>query len=484
MAFKVFFNGYDLSKYLNVVWGFSRDIISDRTNTVQKVGNNSGSILLDSTIESKTIKMPFIMLNKNLDTIDKLAKILNVSEEKELVFEDQTDRIFFAIPTGSIDFDELRNSGKGTINWLVTDSHSHAAQSTKVDNFSNSSSPTNTVKFFNNGTDKTPIKVSAEMLSDNGFLGLTLGNRFYQIGNPQEVDGTYFDNSEELVKGDPMPTSNQGEINKPNFEVIPPEQGNLKLGGTIGTNQWKQLFADGFGDDSYEGPHGPSITFKLPADSSKKEGSKDFEFRWHSAFRPTNLNQLGEMTATIHDESGRALASMAFNNLTTLTTDTTVRFDINGKSYFNQVIPNMPKGFEGHAKIIKSGNQFTFAWFNLKPMTFICNELAESKAYYVSFSFLKWKDYSPIEIMGIINWNFRKNFTDFNNIPNFFQNGDVLTLDSESNQLKINELTDWDRVDIGSQPLLADVGENELKIINSDWAKIPKVSVEFRERWL
>ena len=45
----------------------------------------------------------------------------------------------------------------------------------------------------NDGTKPVPINVKATMKSDNGYLGLTLDDRFYQIGHPEEVDGKKYE---------------------------------------------------------------------------------------------------------------------------------------------------------------------------------------------------------------------------------------------------------------------------------------------------
>lgn len=36
------------------------------------------------------------------------------------------------------------------------------------------------------------------MKSENGYLGLTLDDRFYQIGHPEEVDGVSYEASDRL----------------------------------------------------------------------------------------------------------------------------------------------------------------------------------------------------------------------------------------------------------------------------------------------
>ena len=485
LKLKVMYNGMELSKYLYVVAdGFDRSVIGDRTNTTVKVGHAVGETFLDTTKGMRKITMPFY-INKDIpDALEKIAQIVNVEEPKQLIFGDEPDWYYSAIVDGTLSFTRLEREGSGIITWLVPDMYKHAVENTT---YSNDGVNKNQILFNNNSNTSTPVTITAKMRSDNGFLGLALNGRAYQVGNPTEVNGVHYDKSEILIPGDMIPNPSTGELNKAGFEVIPPDQGALKMGGNIVMNNDRNMYASGFGDDSFKGPHGPAITYELPVDSFGNKGSKNFEFRWHAGFgNVANDNQkVGQLCATVHDKKGKTLCSIAYNDLTQVKTDFTIRYDINGKKYYEQDIKELPNGFNGHAYVIKSGSQFTFRWNYLKPVTFICDELKDAEACYISFSYLKWMNVPTPAYMGIVNWNFRKNMTNlYRDVPNYFKKGDVVVLDSELNKLTINGFADWDRVDIGSKPLLANVGDNTLGIVTSEWATMPEVTVSYQERRL
>lgn len=479
-------------KYLdNIIEGFSTLSVSGRELlprdvTTQKVGNLDGEIFMDSTHPVRDINVKF-----KLESIDaanfrqqfnKLQQIID-QPQIELSFHDDDSVYFIGTHTSTDDVPDGRLNVVGTISFECSDPKAHS----KTERTATNNGTTDTITFTNNGTDSTPITVTAKMKSDNGFLGLALNGRAYQVGNPTEVDGTHYDKSETLIPGDPMPNPSTGELNKAGFEVIPPTQGALKMGGNVVMNNDRNMYASGFGDDSFKGPHGPAITYELPADSFGNKGSQNFTFRWHAGFgNVANDNQkVGQLCATVHDKDGKALCSIAYNDLTQVKTDLNIRYDINGKKYYEQDIKELPNGFNGHAYVIKSGNQFTFCWNYLKPVTFICDELKDAKAYYISFSYLKWMDVPTPPYFGVVNWNFTKNLTNlYRDVPNYFKKGDVVVLNSERNELTINGFADWDRVDIGSRPLLANVGDNTLGIVMSEWATMPEVTVNYQERWL
>lgn len=482
-------NGVYLDK---AVSGFTTLSVSGRELlpreiTTHKVGNADGEVFMDTTHPTREIDVKFKLESNTPEDFRKqfyLLEQLIDQPEAELSFNDDNSVYFIGTHIQTDDMPEGRLNVMGTMTFQCSDPKAYS----KTEKTATNNGTANTITFTNNGTDSTPVTVTAKMKSDNGFLGLALNGRAYQVGNPTEVDGTHYDKSETLILGDPMPDPSTGELNKAGFEVIPPTQGKLKQGGSVKLDDGDgNMLPNGFGDTSYKGPHGPSITYALPADSFGNKGSKNFEFRWHAGFGNflNDYGKVGQLAATIHDKDGKAMCSIAYNDLNQQKTEFVVRYDINGKQYYENNIRELPDGFTGHAYVIKSGAQFTFCWNYLKPVTFICNELKDTEAYYVSFSFLQWEDVAVPPYFGIVNWNFRKNMTDlFLDTPNYFKKGDVVVLDSARNELTINGFADWDRVDIGSRPLFANVGDNTLGIVMSEWATMPEVTVNYRERWL
>lgn len=477
--FNVFFNGQELTKLMTVTVGFNRGVIAERTNTTEKVGNSKGVIFMDTTLGAKTIDMPFVVLKNKLENCMKIASILNVDSPQELTFSDQPDIVYYAMPDGAVDYDDIYRHGKGTIKWLVPDGHSYSKTEKTVTN----NGTAKTITFTNNGTDKTPVNVTLKMLSDNGFVGLALNGRYYQIGNPTEVDGINLNKSELLVKGDPMPDVSTGELNKVGFEVMP-DMANYTQTGTVKKESNGQFTAN-YGSGTKG--HGPSITFKLPNDSEGHWGAKNYTFRWHGTFGSEymDFSSVGQICTTLHDKNGKALASMTYSDLSQQQVDFNVKYCINGKEYFSGSVDKNKIDFTGHAYIIKNGAKFTFRDSANPAKTYNCDEIKDSEVCYVSFAFMQWSTVKLPTFISLVNWNFTKDFiNEFKDTPNYFKAGDTVVLDSLSNKVYINGFVDWDRVDIGSKPLLANVGDNTLGVVTSDWAKIPEFTVTYRERWL
>lgn len=475
---KVTYNGEELSQYLYVMDGLNRNIIGDFTNTTVKVGNTTGEKFLDSTQGMRKIVMPFYINESVPNALMQIARIINVKEPKKLIFGDEPDRYYDAIADGTISFTRLEKEGNGTITWLVPDMYKHALTPKAI-----KETTTNEVKFTNGGNTTTPTKITATMQSDNGFIGFALNGKYYQIGKPEEVDGNILNKSELLVKGDPMPEISAGEMNKANFQVLPDmtkytRNGSLKKESN---GQFTPVFGTGT-----EG-HGMSITYKLPNDSTGHWGAKNYTFRWHSTYGSEYMDfgSVGQICATLHDTTGKALASMTYSDMSQQKVDFNVKYHINGKEYYNAQVDKNKIDFTGHAYIIKNGDKFTFRDSANPTRTFICPEIKDSEVAYVSFAFYKWGNVKTPTFMSLVNWNFTKDFiNEFQDIPNYFKAGDVVELDSETNLVKINGFKDWNKVDIGSQPLMAESGDNVFGLVVSTWAKIPTFIVEYRERWL
>ncbi|RXT17733.1 phage tail protein [Lacticaseibacillus chiayiensis] len=354
---------------------------------------------------------------------------------------------------------------------------------------------TDTITVKNSGTVPVPVKVTSQFSSDDGFLGLTLNGRYYQVGNTKEVNGKTYDDSQMLVKT--RPTIDKYILNDPSFAVIPADQGVMTQTGTVTINPDSTTYLgittpSDFGPNNY-GPHGPSLIYKLPADSNGEVGAVNCILRMHAGLgalsldSPSDTRQVGQICMTIYDKDKKALARILYSDMSQTTSDFNVRFDLNEKKVREEDFANSP-GFTGHCYIRKTGSQFIFAWGGEAggtAQTYTCEEFADTKVMYVSFSFLQWADLPLPHYFGLIEWNFEKDYVDlYKDLPNYFKAGDVVTLDSSTNLLKINQYTDWDRVDIGSQPLLAPPGQSTLGIVVSPWANLPAVSTELREGWL
>lgn len=476
--FNVFFNGQELTKLITVTVGFNRGVIAERTNTTEKVGNSKGVIFMDTTLGAKTIDMPFVVLKNKLENCMKIASILNVDSPQELTFSDQPDIVYYAMPDGAVDYDDIYRHGKGTIKWLVPDGHSYS----KTEKTATNNGTAKTISFTNNGTDSTPVKVTTEMTSQNGFLGLTLNGRYYQIGNPTEVDGVQLPPSEMIVP-DGASIFGKGRINDKKCNPLPVLMGNLSQTGTV-ANTANGIEVKDYGTSSIKSWAGPSITWTFPATKDGKIGARSF-FLWQNTdFETWQTPEAGFQVHTVHDKDGKRLFSVILMDQSGTVNQSKIIAFVNDKKVYEANNNWTGVGYRGFMSMTKAGNNFVLV-HGKTTKTFVDTALADSEGYFYTVGFGKWFNNPAPQNNWLMQWTLREDKIDsWIDIPNFFNVGDKAVLDSKSNKLTINEVPNWDRVDIGSKPLIAGVGKNELGIVVSDFATIPKVTVEYRERWL
>lgn len=124
--YKVYYAGYELTEYMTATVGLDRGILPESEQRLLKIGNDDGNRLLGSSYGVRKIHMPFALNSELLEKRRELARILNTKEEQPLVFSDEPDKVWFAIPQGDIGVDEQQFLGKGTIDWVIPDGVAHA----------------------------------------------------------------------------------------------------------------------------------------------------------------------------------------------------------------------------------------------------------------------------------------------------------------------------------------------------------------------
>lgn len=179
--FKVFFGEHEITDYLDVLRGFSFDLSTSRTNKTQAVPGRDGVRYLGSNYDAKIIEMPYQMTRDQQQKKRELAGILNVKNPQKLIFTNEPDKYYLAVPDGSFEVDDEEQISKGTINWLVVDGLSHAVDEKTFVN------PTPANRIFK--TDfANPPKVSNSMVANKNDVRYGLAS-FTSLQSPFVVWG-------------------------------------------------------------------------------------------------------------------------------------------------------------------------------------------------------------------------------------------------------------------------------------------------------
>lgn len=475
-----------------------RELVETEIDEVQ-IGFCDGSIYQKKRDVSRQITVYYRMKAESpeefRDKYNQLCGILD-KEQSQLIFADEPDKYFIGTKS---DVEEVQPGllcVTGNFTFECADLYKYAVTEKTAINRG-----TNVITLENDGTKTVPVNVRAVMKSDNGYLGLTLEDRFYQVGNPEEIDGEQFETTE-LLFDDHFTKDRGWNLNQ---GITPPV---TSVRDQVGAVRYVvETPGEGINGEGYVTPseygtgnswHGPALTKLVPAD---KNG--EYPVNWYSCYRfdfntdgtaqSEKGKEAGHHSITFSDENDDIICSVVFEdnhyslersdmavyigNKRIWDTRNTTKFYVRG-----------PEGRpEGSAVVIveKIGNQinvkFSYAGINKTFITSNPNAKLKKITYYSA----QYKNYPHIRNNLLRAIQVRKhNVDNFNDIPNYFMNGDDIRIEGRNNQVLINGLVDWDRVDIGSKPLLLPPGQHTLGIITSSFGQTPDVKVTWRERWI
>ncbi|WP_181990882.1 distal tail protein Dit [Enterococcus asini] len=121
---QVTYAGYDLTEYL-VVTSLNRGLLPEVEHDHRKIGLSDGYEHFSTSIGSKKIKMEFFLSDEVISKRRKLSEILMKREPLPLIFSDEPEIVWYAVPDGDTDFSDERRYGTGTIDWIIPDGVSH-----------------------------------------------------------------------------------------------------------------------------------------------------------------------------------------------------------------------------------------------------------------------------------------------------------------------------------------------------------------------
>jgi predicted phage tail component-like protein len=103
-----------------------------------------GGRLINTVTQVRTIKQHVFFKGADKPDLRKIeeeiAAWLITDEPVELVFDDEPDRVYFAVVDGSLDINELVNVGEGTITFICPDPYKYGAE-TNISFVNNAASP-------------------------------------------------------------------------------------------------------------------------------------------------------------------------------------------------------------------------------------------------------------------------------------------------------------------------------------------------------
>lgn len=494
--FKVTYDGYDITELLRVT-SLDRKIGPSREFRTKNRNDRKGVQYLGTSSAILAHDMGFVLRYDLIAKRRELASIFNVTEPKKLIYSDEPDKFYLAIPTGDINVDERNFLGFGTITWEIPDG---VAYSIDELNFDNTQNP-NLIEINNPGTELIDLVLEATFTTDCGFLGIESEDGVSKalFGSVEEVDGYHYDTSVRLFD-DHFNEDRGWELNA---GVTPPVTPIRDQVGTVSyqVDPWQSDPVDP--NEGYVKPtnygtgtswHGPSITKNVPAD---KNG--EFPVNWKAEYRadfntdgkPEHSGQVGHNSVTFSDANGNVIAAIVLEDNNPAKERSDLVFYVEGKRVWHQMdtqnfYVNMRDG--KYAFVVeKIGAQITFraAFFNVTKTFKLSNP--DVALHKVTWYGAAYKDYPPMTNNLLRALNVRKhNVDNWQDIPNKFGSGDSLKYGSNGKNIycTLNDFQWLQFRDPGSTLITVPPGKSNLFIAFSDFSDPPLVKLVGRAAYV
>ena len=487
---KAIFNEKELPIMITKV---NRNITPSFTNETVSIGSAKGEIFQYNVYKSKQIEISYQIYNRRAEYLVNfrrgLSALIYTDEPKKLIFSDEPNIYYNAILDGEQTLEEEEYKSSGILRFLIPDGVAHSVAEKTAENYGS-----NQITLENNGTESVPINIKTTMKSDNGYIAFTLGDRFYQIGKPEEADGKHYEESVKLF--DDHLYEDKGWL--VNQGITPPVTSERLQNGVVkyvkeSTNEGYATTKDYGSGNSW---HGASLTKIVPKDVNNK-----YAVNWKVAYRfDFNTDgavfkgvQVGHTSVTMIDENDDIICSIIFEDTSPVNEYYYMAVFIGNKNVWHtdSTFPMAKKGVTARGDYgpavtaEKIGNQVTIRFNNFGICKTFYVDNPEVELRKITWYGAAYKDHfhtenNVLRALHVIKHNVDR----YEDIPNYFSNGDIVEIDGASGSVYINDAYDTDVADIGSQPLLLPPGQHTLGIITSSFASVPDVEVTYQERWI
>ena len=482
MGLEVKYGGVNIGKYINVLKGFTPFSGPDWDVSLSDDGMRRGSEFEYITYKHKIIPMPFEICGDILEKYDKLCAALNVDEPKELVFSSVPDRMFYAVPSGDFDFEQISMFGSGTINWIVVDGLAHSTTE-KTFRAAENASGILEATVTNAGTESVPVSYDIVHNHENGFIGIVSEYGILQYGSVDEADDEAREKSEMLLK-----------YTKPSdYSAMTEGKGILASNDTFPMTGKFTGYEDGWlglqSSGSGSSWHGAARQVTLPADSSGNSGAVNFVAQTKIWFETSDASQDGLLEFVVGDTDGNHLASIHLVKGVG-TAECTPIFQVQAKEKGRiSYVPNSNSATNrnnGNMEIRKSGELFEFL-FGGKTYPYRVPEAKDKKALTLTIFIGQYANRAnPVNQMAFGTMSFRKDNVQYRvDIPNRYAEGDVITIDGETTKMYVNGVPALGDEVKGSKHFHVPPGETKIQFYFSEFCDPkPDVTVRIREAYL
>ena len=477
-----------------------RDIGNNRSISIDyapRIGVN----IQQQNIDAKYIKVDFSIWSKDRNTLKhKLAGIFNVDGAKKLIFSDEPDKYYLAMPIESISMQET--SGRrstGSMKFIVPDGVAHSSAYKNFNSDANAQSATDKMVFdlVNNGTVEAFPIIRVKHNAENGYIGLVNNNSAFEIGNREEADTEPVKRSEVLLdfRGDKIADGFARAVK--NSSVTNSRWDNITGISELTTvDGKKRIKVREQASGAYNENYGAGLSWEIPADSTGQKGSLNDYLFCKLVYQLESINQCGFIKVAVSDTSGQFLYGIEtykrYNGLycgfNVFATDNAGGYNFLKTLLFDSSSDKNTNPFalsRGQFELQRNDERVQ-VYYNGSHYDFIVPEIKGKKSAKIHVTIGAFRGKTIISHLYLDELMYRKDFVQASrDIPNRYPIGSNVVINSEDDTVYIDGIAKAGEVVDGSQWLSVPPGESKLEIYFSSFVKKkPTVTIEFEERWL
>lgn len=188
--------------YATVLRGRKRPTWAAVERNIMEVSGFAGGHLSETKTKPRIITVPILIKGHNFSNLQKLkedlASWLITDKPEPLIFDDEIDRVYYAIVDGSLDLDEIVRWGKGEITFLCPNPYKYGIEeTTQLINDPNSDDANPTV--INVGTVPTQPIFRAQILKDTTYLAIMNQDEYIAVGQPADPESVVVERHTKLI---------------------------------------------------------------------------------------------------------------------------------------------------------------------------------------------------------------------------------------------------------------------------------------------
>jgi predicted phage tail component-like protein len=193
------FNG-ERRDYVVVLRGRKRPPWAPVQRDILKVPGLPGGYLQNTETDVRVLEIPILIKGDNLTHLQRvkedLAAWLVTDEPKELIFDDDPTRTYYAVVDDTVDFEEIVKFGKGTIKFICPDPYVYGPEQTVNIPYDGNKQ---TVIVQNNGSAPTYPKFTVTFNQPTTFLDIITPTDYMRIGKPASVKDTAIEKEQKIL---------------------------------------------------------------------------------------------------------------------------------------------------------------------------------------------------------------------------------------------------------------------------------------------